>query len=172
MFKNFNTKILVPDDFVTVLTGVKVKLNKTIKDAKLLYRCSKDGDSNQFHSKCDGKKNTVTFVKSKNGRKFGGFANEAFHSNNSWISDTNAFVFSLDLKECYYYKGNNMIYGSNSYGPLWGNGHDLYLASGCMSNTTSQTVQNSFDYKSRVNALSGASNFQVEEIESYELILE
>ena len=153
--------------------GIKEKLNKTIKEVKLLYRSSQHGDATQFHSKCDGKQNTVTFAKAKNGRKFGGFANQAFHSSNSWISDPNAFVFSLDFKECYYYNNDGyMIYGSSSYGPLWGNGHDLYFASGCMSNTTSQTNQKSFDYKSRVNALSGSTNFQVEDYETYELILE
>ena len=171
--KKLDSKIITPDDFIIVSFGIKEKLNKMIKDVKLLYRSSRDGDSTQFHTKCDGKENTVTFVKSKNGRKFGGFANKAFHSSNGWISDPNAFVFSLDLKECYYYNNvGNMIYGSSSYGPLWGSGHDLYLASGCMSNTTSTTNQESFDYKNRVNALSGSTNFQVEDCESYELIFE
>ena len=50
--------------------GIKQKLNKTIKEAKFLYRASRDGDSNQFHSRCDGKENSVTFVKTKNWRKF------------------------------------------------------------------------------------------------------
>ena len=115
----------------------------------------------------------MTFVKSKNGRRFGGFANKGFHSSNSWISDPKSFVFSLDFHECYYYNNNgNMIYGSSSYGPLWGNGHDLYLASGCLSNTTSTTSQCSFEYNGKVNALSGGKNFQAEDYETYELILE
>ena len=170
------SKIVTPEDFATVQVGIKEKLNKTIKGAKLLYRASRDGDANQFHSKCDGKENTVTFVKSKNGRKFGGFANKAFHSSNGWISDPNCFVFSLLHKECYYYNNNGyMIYGSSSHGPLWGygnNGHDLYMASGCLNNTTSTTGQSSFDYKGKSNALSGGKNFQVEDYETYQLILE
>ena len=63
--------------------ALKKTLDKTIKEARLLYRASRDGDSTQFHSKCDGKENTVTFVLSKNGRRFGGFSNKGFHSNNS-----------------------------------------------------------------------------------------
>lgn len=173
VIKDLDSKIITPEDFVTVSIGIKEKLNKTIKEAKLLYRSSRDGDSTQFHSKCDGKENTVTFVKAKNGRKFGGFANKPFHSINSWISDPNAFVFSLDYKECYYYKNvGYMIYGSSSYGPLWGSGNDLFLASGCMSNTNSSTNQQSFNYKTRTNALSGSTNFQAEDYETYELILE
>ena len=139
--KNIESNIVTIEDFATVQIGIREKLNKTIKEAKLLYRASRDGDSAQFHSKCDGKKNTVTFVQAKNGRKFGGFANQAFNSNNSWISDPNCFVFSLFYNECYYYNNGNMIFGSSSYGPLWGNGNDLYLASGCLNNTSSQSNQ-------------------------------
>ena len=171
--KDLDSKIITPEDFVTVSIGIKEKLNKTIKEAKFLYRSSKDGDSTQFHSKCDGKENTVTFVKAKNGRKFGGFANKAFNTSNNWISDPNAFVFSLDYKECYYYNNSGyMIYGSSSYGPLWGAGHDLYLASGCMSNTSSTTNQKSFNYNNKTNALSGSTSFQAEDYETYELNLE
>ena len=74
---------------------------------------------------------------------------------------------------CYYYNNDGyMIYGSSSYGPLWGNGDDLYMASGCLNNTTSTTKQNSFDYKGKSNALSGGTNFQAEDYETYQLILE
>ena len=173
--KNIESNIVTIEDFATVQIGIREKLNKTIKEAKLLYRASRDGDSTQFHSKCDGKKNTVTFVQAKNGRKFGGFANQAFNSNNSWISDPNCFVFSLFYNECYYYNNNGyMIYGSSSYGPLWGGNraNDLYLASGCLNNTTSTSNQSSFNYLNRVNALTGSSNFQAEDYETYELILE
>ena len=173
--KNIESNIVTIEDFATVQIGIREKLNKTIKEAKLLYRASRDGDSAQFHSKCDGKKNTVTFVQAKNGRKFGGFANQAFNSNNSWISDPNCFVFSLFYNECYYYNNNGyMIYGSSSYGPLWGygSGNDLFLASGCLNNTTSTSKQSSFNYLNRVNALTGSSNFQAEDYETYELILE
>jgi len=170
---NIESSIITKVDFATVSIGIKEKLNKKIKEAKLLYRASRDGDSTQFHSKCDGKQNTVTFVKANNGRKFGGFANQAFHSSNSWINDPNVFVFSLDYNECYYYNNNgNMIYGSSSYGPLWGSGHDLYLASGCRSNYSSSTIDGSFDYKGRIHALSGGKSFQAVDYETYELILE
>ena len=167
------SKIVTPVDFATVQIGIKEKLNKTIKGAKLLYRASRDGDnSTQFHSKCDGIENTVTFVKAKNGRKFGGFANKAFNSSNQYISDPNCFVFSLLHKECYYYNNSgNMIYGGSDRGPAWGDGHDLYLASGCL-NKNSGTNQSSFDYKGKSNALSGGTSFQAEDYETYQLILE
>ena len=65
-----------------------------------------------------------------------------------------------------------MIYGSSSYGPQWGNINDLFMASGCLNNTSSGTNQRSFDYKGKSNALSGGTNFQAEDYETYQLILE
>ena len=174
--KKFNvagSKIIAPEDFITVQIGVQEKLKKNIKEIKLLYRASRDGDSTQFHTKCDGIENTATFVKSTNGRKFGGFANKSFNRNNQWISDPNCFVFSLDNKECYYYNNNgNMIYGASSYGPAWGAGHDIYMANGCLSKSSGGTNQSSFDYKGKSNALSGSTSFQAVDYETYQLILE
>ena len=167
------SKIIAPEDFITVQFGVQKKLKKNIKEIKLLYRASRDGDSTQFHTKCDGIENTATFVKSTNGRKFGGFANKSFNTNNQWISDPNCFVFSLDNKECYYYNNNgNMIYGSSSYGPVWGAGNDIYMASGGLSKSSGGTNQSSFDYKGKSNALSGSTSFQAVDYETYQLILE
>ena len=65
-----------------------------------------------------------------------------------------------------------MIYGYSSGGPYWGSGSDLRLASSCRSNSSSGTSQSSFDYKGRASALCGGSNFQVEDYETYELVLE
>ena len=170
---NIESSIITKSDFGTVAIGIKEKLNKKIKEVKLLYRASRDGDQTQFHTKCDGRQNTVTFVKATNGRKFGGFANQAFNSNNSWISDKNCFVFSLNYHECYYYNNNGyMIYGNSSGGPYWGSGNDLYLGSSCRSKSSSSTSESSFDYKGRTNALCGGSSFQVEDYETYELVLE
>ena len=172
--KDIDSKIITSEDFILPLMGVKKKLNKEVKEVKLLYRASRDGDSTQFHNKCNGVINTVTFVKAKNGRKFGGFASKGWHSSNQYIIDDKAFVFSYYNYECYYYNtGNNSIYGSSSYGPLWGGGHDLYLASGCRSNNSSTTNQSaSYNYYGKTFTLSGGSNFQAEDYETYELILQ
>ena len=69
---NIESDIINDLDFFTISIGIKRNLKKTIKSAKLLYRATRDGDHTQFHSKCDGKENTVTFIKAKNGRRFGG----------------------------------------------------------------------------------------------------
>ena len=48
----------------------------------------------------------------------------------------------------------------------------MILSIGCLSNTTSQTNQNFFEFNGKTNALSGGKNFQAEDYETYELILE
>jgi len=171
--KNIKSKIITPDDFAIVQMGIKQKLNKTIKEAKLLYRASRDGDSKQFHSRCDGKENSVTFVKAKNGRKFGGFVNKSFHLNDGWINDPNCFLFSLFYKECYFYNNEGHMFNGNHSGPEWGDGHDISLNDGCLSQANSYCKQKSFNYNGKLNALSGGEqSFQVEDYETYELILE
>ena len=96
-----------------------------------------------------------------------------WHSNNSWFIDKNSFLFSLDMFECYFYNSGNNVYGSSSYGPVWGQGYDLYLASGCLSNNSSTANQSStYIYNGKTLCLSGGSNFQAEDYETYELVLD
>ena len=167
------SKIIHVKDFKLISEGIYRKLQQSIKEVKLLYRATRDGDSSSsFHSKCNGKSYTVTFIKTKSGKKFGGFAYSSWNSNNQWISDSYVFVFSLDNNECYYYNSNGyMIYGHSSYGPYFGSG-DIVISSGCLSNDSSYTSQSSFNYNGKNYALNGNSSFQVEEYEVYQLTLE
>ena len=162
-------------DFLPVLVGLKDRLNKTFNDMNLIYRASRDGDScKSFHTYCDGKENTLIFVKERNGRRFGGFANKEWNSSGNWIYDSNAFLFSLDHYECYFYKNSNtngkILYGDVAYGPLFGDGYDLYICDNCLSKK-SNSEQSSFDYKGKVNALSGGNSFYVEDYEIFQLKL-
>ena len=72
------------------------------KDQKwdLKYRASRDGfKSTDFHSHCDGIANTLTVIKAKSGNIFGGFTVQKWHSRVKWVTDHNAFIFSLVNKE-------------------------------------------------------------------------
>ena len=69
------------------------------KKLELLYRATKDGFSTaNFHSKCDGKANTLVFCHSNLGKKFGGFTTKAWHSNGRFEYDPNAFIFSITYR--------------------------------------------------------------------------
>ena len=127
-----------------------------------------------FHSFCDGIENALIFIRERNGRRFGGFINKGWSSEGRWIYDSKAFLFSLEHYECYFYKNINtngkIIYCDESYGPLFGDGYDLYISDNCLSEK-SQSKQSSFDYKGKANALCGGTNFNVEYYEIYQITL-
>jgi hypothetical protein len=115
-----------------------------ISKKTLLYRATRDGfTSANFHLKCNSKSNTLTIVQTTLGYVFGGYTTAIWSSSSTYKTDTNAFLFSLINKENHPYKsavkstGSNAIYDSASYGPTFGNGHDLYIADNSDSNTNS-----------------------------------
>ena len=140
-----SSKIIEPGDFYPVAKGIKERLNKSIKDIKLLYRASKDGDGKEFHTKCDGKQNTVTFVKTINNRKFGGFASREWDSNNICYQDQKAFLFSIDNNESYtidirnkYNLSNNNLFYINDK-----NGSNFFYRNGYGNNSNLNNLNNS-----------------------------
>jgi len=101
-------------------------------DFELCYRASIHGkSSSEFHNRCDGKGASITFVKTTNGFRFGGFTSRSWNGNNNnyEYNDSSAFVFSLDkqTKLGYYYSYG--IYNNMSYGPTFGGGHDFHINS-------------------------------------------
>ena len=93
--------------------------NKNIS-FKLLYRATRDGDSHDnFYSKCNEAPN-IAFIKINDGRIIGGYTTVPWKSeNNSFISDKETFIFSINSKEKYNLKpnlnGNNAIYHNSIY---------------------------------------------------------
>jgi hypothetical protein len=98
---------------------------------ELKYRATRDGfKKTDFHSKCDESDNTITVIKAKNGNVFGGFTEEKWHSRSEWITDPNAFIFSLVNKKDKPFKimclneGKQATQGSSSQGPCFGGDAD------------------------------------------------
>ena len=156
-------------------------LGCTSEQLELLYRASHDGwDASNFHEKCDNRGATLTIIKSTGGYIFGGYISASWHSNNIKISSEEAFLFTLinhanilptkmDHKHDEY-----QAYGSSSYGPTFGGGHDIKVASNANMNTDSFiNIGNSYHcpsgipYASRETFLTGSNNFQASEIEVY-----
>ena len=109
--------------------GVQKNLKKKIIKYTLLFRASKEGyRASNFHSKCDGKSNTVTLVETMTGRRFGGFTDDQWDQSSSYKTGPNGFIFSLDNNEIYYKKNNQYnIYCHSGKGPTFGGGHDFYI---------------------------------------------
>jgi hypothetical protein len=67
---SFDSAILTPEENLN-LAG----MTRFNQQALLLYRATRDGfDASSFHSKCDGKANTVTIIKTDSNYVFGGYA--------------------------------------------------------------------------------------------------
>ena len=173
--KTIDTHIMKYNELSLIETDVQKKLNKKIKKYTLLFRASNDGfQASNFHSKCDGKNNTVTLVETTKGKRFGGFTDAAWDQSNSYKTGSNGFIFSLDDKSIYYNKNSNYnIYGSSSYGPAFGAGHDFYLCNNCNSDNSSyDNSGNSYETNGKKYALAGEKNFSVKDYEVYLLELE
>ena len=105
----------------------------------LLYRATRDGFyCEAFHSKCDGKRNTITIIKNNLNYVFGGLASHALHS--SKYSDPDAFLFSLRRAGVSFkdkFKIKNALFqfsgAVSSNGPTFGLCYDIFICN--QSNT-------------------------------------
>ncbi len=121
--------ILNEDERLSLSQMVKVS------DGNLLYRASRDGfTASEFHTKCDGKANTVTIIKKNSNYVFGGYTTAKWGANNnSWILDSSAFLFSLrrngtsNNHKLQIIRAEYAIYGGLGYGPLFGGGNDIRI---------------------------------------------
>ena len=102
---NIDSRILKIYEINLIEKGVQKNLKKKINKYTLLFRASRDGyRASNFHSKCDGKSNTVTLVETMTGRRFGGFTDAQWDQSSSYKTGSNGFIFSLDNNEIYYNK--------------------------------------------------------------------
>jgi len=152
--------------------------NGKIKEINLLYRATNDGDNcKNFFEKCGNKGPTVSIIKTKNNRIFGGFSTAEWNDKKGAIRlyDKSAFLFSIDnmqkyeiLKpefaiECYPLE-NCLVYGNN------GDGAGLYLENNFLQSTNSYE-----NHKTRVYnvpsdyCLTGQNKFEIEEVEVYQV---
>ena len=89
----------------------------------LLYSASQDGDAcTIFHSLCDGMCPILAFIKTKKGKKFGGFTTVPYQSSETFKGkkDDDAFIFSIDKKKTYEVdKGTKAVCSYKNYGPVF-----------------------------------------------------
>jgi len=109
----------------------------------LCYRASTHGwDISNFHSRCDGKRNTVTIIK-VGVYVFGGYTDIPWESSDDYGSTSNAFIFSLRNKEglgplkSLVTWPSYAIYRGSGIGPTFGGGYDIKTANNANSNRES-----------------------------------
>jgi hypothetical protein len=147
-------------------------------ELKLLYRGSRDGfAAADFHRLCDGKGPTLTVVQTPQGCVFGGYASASWTSASGiWVSAPGCFLFTLRnsrklspqtfaLTELQY-----AMYCDAEYGPFFGRGFDLSLATEANANSKSHSALGS-SYALPAgftrHLLAGAGNFPVFEWEVF-----
>ena len=148
---------------------------------KLLYRATTDGfGATDFHSKCDGYKNTLTIIKSIDGNVFGGFTEEDWDGNGVFKNDPNAFIFSYINKDnqpiimkCI--EPQYAIWCGPGNGPVFAGGPDINISD--YSNMNTDSLSNlGYSYRHPIYALgsdeaqsflAGSGKFQTTNIEIY-----
>ena len=164
------SSIVKKDDIPLILSWMP----KKVKNFELLYDSIKDGTNvGAFHKKCDGKKPTITFIKTKKNRRFGGYTEKSWNeASRNYVVDDNAFLLSFDEKEKYpVSQPKYAIYNDPSYGPTFGGQHDLYVSNFCDQNNESYSQGRDYKLKSKF-VLNSENNFIVESYEVYHVIYE
>lgn len=150
-----------------------------IKEIKLLYSSKRDGDDySPFYNKCSNISPTISLIKTKKGRKFGGFTFGEWNDKEGILkqTDSEAFLFSLDnMKKYKILKPNLAIasYSDHSSFLTYGNNGDgcgiylknNFLTKGGHENHASKAYNTDSKY-----CLSTEEDFSVEEVEVYSII--
>ena len=150
-----------------------------IKEIKLLYSSKRDGDGySPFYNKCSNISPTLSLIKTKKERKFGGFTFGKWSDKQGILkqADSEAFLFSLNnMKKYKILKPNLAIasYSDHSSFLTYGNNGDgcgiylknNFLTEGGKENHTSKVYNVDSQY-----CLSTEENFSVEEVEVYYIL--
>ena len=174
-----DSKIIEKKEELDLLIN-RLRNNINIKDKKfyfkLIFRGTQDGKTSQdFHRKCDGIGMTISVIKTNSGYKFGGYAEKAWKSEGSWITDDeNAFVFSLNHMKIYnavkdkykYYFGK--LFGPNFYS-FWPR-QDMFATSG--NNVLDKNTANQYfsGFNSDYELNGGVKDFKTQELEVFQLM--
>ncbi|CAM4790217.1 unnamed protein product [Rotaria magnacalcarata] len=180
------TDIYFSNGTLLKLLAHKKKLNefygKVNQRWDLIYKATRDGfDANAFHSRCNNKGPTMTIIQSNNNCLFGGYTTIPWTSDNSYRSDTTAFLFTLtnphDIQPTKYMIGGGTIayavHHGDDRGPTFGGGHDIYLANSSNSNNSSYIgfPMAYVDTTGKGNkTFTGAFNFTAADIEVFRLV--
>ena len=158
------------------LEMITKKINKENKKViiNLLYKASADGDrASIFHEKCDNAKSTIVLVETKNGMRFGGYTTCSWSGNCVDKTDTNAFIFSFDKMKTYdNIPGEEAIGCYPKFGPIFLGCqikiNDNFFTKG---GTTFEKELN-FNTEEDYELTNGDREFEVKDIEVYEVIIE
>ena len=147
--------------------GIKKYFFKEIKSVKLLYRASIDGyESDNFHQKCDGKKNTVILVATDKNKIFGGFTEIEWDSSDSFKNGDKGFIFSINDNKIFYNKKKYQIYCSQDEGPDF---YEVFYIKGKTGYSYNSPSYNSFEVTGKDKALIGEKEFSIKDYAVFQI---
>ena len=156
------------------LLSRRISKNNSKIILNLLYKATIDSDKAEvFHKKCDFANSTLVLVKSKNGKRFGGYTTQDWNGNSVEKKDDNAFVFSLDKMAIYdIIPGEDAIGCYPNYGPVFlGCQIRIYDEFFTKGGTTYEKGLN-YNTQEDFELTGGLKKFEVKEIEVYSVELE
>ena len=133
---------------------------------KLLYRSSEHGKRPlDFHTKCDNKGPTITFIETLDGFRFGGYTNLDWDCSGDYKRNgKNNFLFSLDkMRRLSHSHGKGEIMCEASRGPTFGRGYDLEI----LDNLQGQQNVDAFGENEKQSFFTGSFDFTAKLIEVY-----
>ena len=143
--------------------------NKKIK-AELLYRLSRDGESNsKFHQLCDNKGPTLTLFYTEDENKAGIYTPLVWDCSSNWKTDMETFIFILNKKQKYKkIQKDFSIYCYSNYGPwIYSSGFNTnQMKSIYISSNISIYFDKGSEILPNINSLTN-----VKEVEIYRIIL-
>ena len=138
---------------------------------QLLYRATRDGDTvNDFHNKCDNKSPILVLGKTPQNYIFGGFTKlNLKYTKDEYLSDSEAFVFSINQKKKFISNDkNNSIYSLPNYCVIFGNGsNSLQIEDNILKNKHWSNPNGS--YGSNLN-LTENKYFSIIEFEAFHVV--
>ena len=140
----------------------------------LLYKASVDGDKAAvFHEKCDQAQNSIVLVETKNGKRFGGFTTCSWSGNCVDKDDPNAFIFSFDKMKTYdNIPGDEAIGCYPKFGPIFLGCQIKIFDNFFTKGGTTFEKELNFNTQEDYELTGGDRNFEVKDIEVYEVIIE
>jgi hypothetical protein len=125
-------------------------------------------------------KATLTIIKTADGFIFGGYTDASWNITNDYVRDENAFIFSLTNQQntpllMRTSHPHESIYSHPNYGPVFGKGHDIFIADNSNQNTLSHAyICHTYEHPKYLHSkteamkfLASRTHFQTAEIEIF-----
>ena len=172
IINNFNSNIIKNKEEIDLLFNAISNKTQNLY-LNLLYNSEIDGENTEkLKSEYLGKNDILILIQTKKGKRFGGYAHEAFHIyENFKKKDNRAFLFNLDKKKIYKSKGDiNSIWNYEGNSIDFGTGTDLRIFHDFFQKEN-YTAQTSLDYSyDEKYALNGEKFFEIKILEIYQII--